>query len=303
MTKKIHNPHDRLFRASMQYPEVAKEFLQLHLPSSILNKIDWNTLIVCPNNFIDDELKLLQSDVLLKAYIEGKEAFFYILAEHQMKPDKLMAFRLVKYQIKIWDAYYKEVGREDFLPMPAIFPLVFYTGDGEYNTSRAIWELCGEQSELMKKIWCSMFSLVDVNKIPEEKLTSRRWAGTVEFIMRNQFRQHLTHELKKIANNFNFLIHEKDGQLVLELLSYIINIDDEHRDIKELTAIIHDQLLPEVERDIVTLAERLREEGAHKQQLEIAQRMLEEGADEAFVVKVTKLSVSKIRALQKKIHH
>ena len=88
---------------------------------------------------------------------------------------------------------------------------------------------------------------------------------------------------------------------MLELFTYIISIDDEHRNIQELTSIIHDQLLPEVESEIMTLAERLREEGSDQRDLEIALRMLEEGADEAFVARVTQLSNSKIKELQKKI--
>lgn len=305
MTQKIHNPHDKLFRASMQYPEVAKEFLDMHLPQSILKKLDLQSIVVCPNSYLDEELRLLQSDVLLKALVSNQNTYFYILAEHQKQPDKLMPFRLVKYMVRIWDAHYKEVGKKAALPLPVIFPLVFFTGSGDYHAARTIWELCGEQADIMQNIWCNMFALINANHIPEEKLTSHRWAGTVEFIMRNRFRQHLTHEIKKIANNLNYFFREKDGQLVLELLSYIVNIDDDHRNIQELTTIIHDQLSPEVEKEIMTLADRLREEGREegelKQQLEIAQRMLTEGADEAFVVRVTKLPRDKIKALQKKL--
>src|SRR3990167_1475835 len=247
MKKNIHHPHDKLFRASMQYPEVAKEFLELHLPESILKQLALNSIVVCPNSYIDEELRLLQSDVLLKTQVSCQETYFYILAEHQKQPDKLMPFRLVKYMVRIWDAHHKDVGKENILPLPVIFPLVFFTGSGDYNAARSIWELCGDQAKFMQQIWCSVFALIDVNCIPEEKLTSRRWAGTMEFIMRNRFRQHLTHEITKIAGNLNHLIYEKDGQLVLELLSYIVSIDDDHRSLQELTTIIHDQLSPEVE--------------------------------------------------------
>jgi predicted transposase/invertase (TIGR01784 family) len=83
--KEISNPHDKLFRASMQYPEVARDFLDAHLPIDIKSKIDMKTIIACPNTFIDEELKLTQSDVLLKSSMQGKEGYIYILAEHQSK--------------------------------------------------------------------------------------------------------------------------------------------------------------------------------------------------------------------------
>lgn len=106
----------------------------------------------------------------------------------------------------------------------------------------------------------------------------------------------------------NHLFLEKNGQLVLELLTYIVNVDDEHRDIQELIDIMHSQLSPDVENEIMTLAEKLRDEGrnegiakgADNKAIEIAKRMLEAGSDIAFVIKVTNLSTAQIKALQKK---
>lgn len=145
--------------------------------------------------------------------------------------------------------------------------------------------------------------MVDANTIPEEQLTSRKWSGTMEFIMTNRFKQHPDHEIQKIAGNLNYLMHEKNRQLVLELLSYIVDIDDEHRTIQEFISIIHD-LSPEVEEEIMGLAAKIRDEGKLegelKKGIEIAQNMLVEGSDPIFVAKVTKLRLDQIKALQKK---
>ena len=54
---------------------------------------------------------------------------------------------------------------------------------------------------------------------------------------------------------------EEKGQFVLRLLSYIMAVDEEHRNISELTNIIHDKLSPNVEKELMSLAEILREEG------------------------------------------
>ena len=40
----IHNPHDKLFKASLKHPEVAKEFLTLYLPTHILKELDLSIL-------------------------------------------------------------------------------------------------------------------------------------------------------------------------------------------------------------------------------------------------------------------
>lgn len=85
---------------------------------------------------------------------------------------------------------------------------------------------------------------------------------------------------------------------MIELLSYIINLDEENRTIKDFLTAIHDQVPVNVENQIMSLAERLIEEGELKGKLETAQNMLIEGADPVFVAKVTKLKLDVIKALQ-----
>jgi hypothetical protein len=63
----------------------------------------------------------------------------------------------------------------------------------------------------------------------------------MEFIMRNRFKEDPEHEIQKIAGNLNQLFHEKEKRLVLELLTYIVDLDDKHRNIQEFIAMIHDK--------------------------------------------------------------
>ena len=261
MKNDISNPHDKLFRASMQYPEVARDFLDTHLPADIKNKIDFKSIITCPNTFIDEELKLTQSDVLLKSNIEGKEGYIYILVEHQSKPDPFMPFRLLKYMIKIWDYHQSHAKQKNGLPFPAIFPMVFYAGKNTYNAPKAIWELCGDQSDLMHRIITQPFCLVDVNAASKNELIKRLWSGTMEFIMRQRFRQHISQEIEMIAENINRLLLEEKSQFVLQLLSYILAIDEEHHTANELIELMQSKLTPKAGDEIMSLAEILKEEG------------------------------------------
>ncbi len=267
MENYINNPHDKFFRASMQYPEVVRDFLDAHLPAEIKSKIDFKSIVVCPNTFIDEELKLSQSDVLLKSTIEEKVGYIYILCEHQSTPDPLMPFRLLKYLVKIWDYHLAHTKPKNKLPFPLIVPIIFYTGKGTYNAPRSIKELCGEQAELMRQILSDPFSVIDVNTIPESVLISRPWSGSMEFIMRHRFRQHISLEIEKIAENVNRLMLEEKSQFVLQLLSYILAIDDEHRTTQELIELVRDKLSPKAGDEIMSLAEQLQREGDLKGEL------------------------------------
>ena len=321
MKHKVTSPHDKLFRASMSHPEVARDFLSTHLPSEMSSKIDLKALHICPNTFIDEELKLTESDVLIKATIADGEGYIYVLAEHQSTQDQWMPYRLLKYMLKIWDYHRQHSKKRSILPFPVIIPVVFYTGARKYRAPRAIWELCGEQAELMRAIISEPFHLVDVNLIPESSLTSRQWSGTMEFLMRHRFRQHLSQELEKIAVSFNTLMLEDNSQFVLQLLTYIVVIDEEHRSEKELIELLQGKISPKVGGEIMGLADRImergmekgiekgrekgreegREEGELNKSLEIARNMLFEGCEPVFIAKITQLPMDQIKALQKEI--
>ncbi len=67
----IPTPHDAFFRASLQNPEVAREFVELYLPEHIKSQIDVQQLTPCPVTFVDEKLKLSHSDALLKTTLAG----------------------------------------------------------------------------------------------------------------------------------------------------------------------------------------------------------------------------------------
>ena len=98
----------------------------------------------------------------------------------------------------------------------------------------------------------------------------------------------------------------KQGQYVVELIKYILNIDDDQRDVAELVGLMHDNLSPDVEKEIMTLAERIEEKGMEKgmekgrleANLTSAKKMIKEGVDPAFIAKFTELSLAQIKKLQ-----
>jgi recombination-promoting nuclease RpnB len=314
MASTITSPHDKFFRASMAHPELVREFLTAHLPSDVGKKLDVHSLKVLPNTFIDEELKLTASDVLIQCQLDNQKAFLYVLAEHQSTPDPLMPFRLMKYMIKIWDYHRAHHKKKKALPFPAIFPLVFYTGNKDYLAARTLWDLCGDASDIMRHVFQHPFHLINVNKLPEQLMLTRTWSGTMEFLMRHRVRQHLSQEFKKIAQNINQLILINEDPFVLQLLSYVMAIDDEHRTLSELKNIIQNQLSPNAGDKIMSLAEILKEEGREQgleqgleqgrweAKLTMAKKMILNGVELPFVAKITEIPLNDIKKLQQQIN-
>ncbi len=97
----IPSPHDRFFRHALNDQRVAKAFFNFHLPNSIRQVVDLDSLQLRNDSFIDQELQLAITDVLFAANFAGKPGYIYLLAEHQSSPDRWMPFRLLNYMVRI----------------------------------------------------------------------------------------------------------------------------------------------------------------------------------------------------------
>ena len=102
MSTPVHSPHDKIFRASLRNIHVAKEYIQKTFPKSLLKMINLNKLEACPEIYVNRQLDLSEADVIYKAEIKGRSAYLYLAAEHQSSTDIFMAFRILKYNIVIW---------------------------------------------------------------------------------------------------------------------------------------------------------------------------------------------------------
>ena len=90
--------------------EVARDFLQLYLPAQFLSICDLNTLPLASGSFIEEDLRSSYSDILYSLQTQHGAGYIYALIEHQSLPDKLMAFRLMRYTL------------------PLVVPILFYHG-------------------------------------------------------------------------------------------------------------------------------------------------------------------------------
>ena len=52
--KKINNPHDKFVREIMEHIEAAQDFFQVYLPPNISDQLDYNTLEILKDSFIDE---------------------------------------------------------------------------------------------------------------------------------------------------------------------------------------------------------------------------------------------------------
>ena len=100
MERFSRTPHDAILRQMLTQKEVARDFLQLYLPAPFLSICDLNTLQLASGSFIEEDLRSSDSDILYSLQTRHGAGYIYALIEHQSSPDKLMAFRLMRYMLQ-----------------------------------------------------------------------------------------------------------------------------------------------------------------------------------------------------------
>jgi predicted transposase/invertase (TIGR01784 family) len=133
----IPNPHDALFKAVIGKPEHARGVLRAVVPPALAAALDWQSLTLRPGSFVDLALKEQHTDLLYSAtWQDGGELLAYFLFEHLSAPPKdgLMAYRLLRYQVRIWEDWLAAHPKAKSLPM--IIPVVLYHGVTPWSEPR-----------------------------------------------------------------------------------------------------------------------------------------------------------------------
>jgi hypothetical protein len=124
-------PHDSLFRFVFGKPVHAASELRAVLPAPLADRLNLANMHPVNGSFVDEELTNRHADVLMRTTLDGREAFVYVLIEHQSSPDRMMPLRMLRYLIRIWDRFLEEHPKAKRLPM--IVPLVVYQGSRRWT--------------------------------------------------------------------------------------------------------------------------------------------------------------------------
>lgn len=283
---------------------VAHEFLKRHLPKDLANKVDFNDLAMQPRSFISDVRKESVVDVLFKTTIDDKEAFIYLLAEHQSKPDELMPLRILKYTCNIIDdhlAKHKKALKGKAKKLPLIYPMVIYHGKTPYGHTTDIHDMVDAPKDLVEQYFLKPFHLIDLGQIEDERLKQHAWSGVMEFALKHIFARDILPHIENISTLL-YNLDKMDGRSFVEVVLQYFLERGEIKSKEQFFELVNDNISHEVGGDIMTLAEQLKKEGQKEKALEIARTLLEDGSDPSFVAKVTKIPLPQIKDLKKKLN-
>ncbi len=273
----LHQPNDKLLKATFSVPENARAFFKNHLPPELAVALDWSSLSLEPGSFIDPQFTSSESDLLFHIRLQQSEAFLYLLFEHQSSEDPRMALRLLSYILRIWERF-----AQNHAPpakLPAILPVVLAQGKRPWKTSTRLEDLIHLPPEVahILRPWqpTLVYQLLELVRIPYEKIL-----GTPEGILtlRALKAEPMEELLGDALWDEALLFSISEGGLE-RILRYILKAEENVSQLKERIEKIRAKPL---RTKTMTLADQLRLQGKIEGKIEGKQEGLSEGQRHAF---------------------
>ncbi|MDE5426987.1 Rpn family recombination-promoting nuclease/putative transposase [Raoultella ornithinolytica] len=301
-------PHDAVFKKFLRHMDTARDFLDIHLPSSLRQLCELETLRLESASFIEEDLRACYSDVLWSLKTTAGEGYIYVVIEHQSSPDAHMAFRLMRYAIAAMQRHL-DAGHKR---LPLVIPMLFYHGIATPYPYSLCWLDGFTHPAHARGLYATAFPLVDITVIPDDEIVQHRRVALLEFMQKHIRQRDLTGLVEQLIV---ILVKEytNDGQLKT-LFNYLVYSGDAPRFgrfIRELA-----RRAPQHHKEgLMTIAERLQEVGRRKGKLEghregqiagqrieglrIARMMLANGIALETVLRITGLSEEEITAAKR----
>jgi len=275
----IPNPLDRFFKQTFSRLDVTRGFLKKFLPDDVTRCLDLETLELQPTSFVDDELREVFSDLVFTLELAGsgrEESVVYLLFEHKSTPDRLVAFQLLKYVVRIGEQRLR-----DGLPLCCVLPIVVYHGVQPWNGARTLTDLVDCPPELTRFVPDMSLELFDLSRHPDEQLRDESLLQAVLMLLKYIYREELPERLFDVLKLLADLEHQPDGlECIRMVLRYVASGTDQMSG-EELRGVVRQSLKTKGEDLMPTIAEQWvqegREEGREEGLAEGRQKGIEQG--------------------------
>ena len=253
------------------------------LSAEIASRLDFSRLRDDKTSFVLDSLRKQISDlVFIVPFFDvtcetEREVLIFILIEHQSKPVMSMGFRMLLYMTLIWDEqrreWEKKKVKESEWRFRPILPVLFYTGDSNWNTPLSVTALMDLPTELEPFVPQYKTLFLNLNAIAPEKLTEHPhlFGWILRIIQKEKTSlENLVDELKQAVENIDKLTVDERIQWQ-RAIHYLLLLIYHRREPEE-----HAQLTDIVSKSVQN---RKRQEEVSNMGRTIAQSLIEEGRE------------------------
>lgn len=302
--------YDSAFKRFMMNVSNAKDFFFVHLPEELKSHCDFLTLQLQNSSFIDIKLRSRMSDILYLVRTKEGDIPIYLLIEHQSRPDKMIAWRMMNYAFSTMNQHLQQ----GYKSLPLVVPILFYHGKKKPYPFPVNWMSCFPLTSLANKLYSNNFSLIDLTSIDDDILLTHKKAAVMEIAMKYV---NSCHDLNKIAMLLSKAINQKncrdeDTIIVVEYLFSILDASDFEFVINKIVEQVDSH-----REVIMNIAWRLENKGFELGknegiklgktegieigkkivQIELAQNLLKENFDLSLIEKISGLSMQELEEL------
>ena len=308
-------PHDATFRQFLTQPEIARDFMELHLPAELRALCDLSSLKLESGSFVEDDLRQYFSDVLYSLKTTAGDGYVHVLIEHQSSPDRHMAFRLLRYAVAAMQRHL-EAGHKK---LPLVIPVLFYTGKRSPYPYSTRWLDEFDDPAVAEQLYGGAFPLTDITVIPDDDIMNHRSMAALTLLQKHIHQRDMATLTDRLATLL--MADTLSSSQVTVLIHYLLQAGesaDSEAFVRELA-----QRVPQHGDALMTIAQQLEQKGIEKGRMEgrqegiqlgeqrgiekgereatlkIARTMLQNGLDQSIVMQMTGLTEDELA----QIHH
>jgi predicted transposase YdaD len=286
----VNNPHDKAFRKVYKEPENARSLIINALPERVVSLMDLSTLEICKDSFIEADLADYCSDMLYRVkFRDGSLGSVYVLFEHKSYFDKYVHLQILEYMVKIWRLHIDQQGKGESAGLPIVLPLLICHGRKEWpkDTVRFTSLLTGPVGELSSYIPDFGFELFDLSCFSDEEIKGEVMSRVVLLLFKYSHNPDFHHKLPGILSLLKTLMEKKTGLQYLEtVLRYLTSvISEEELSLEKIKGIFEQSVSKEAGEYIMTIAEKLRNEGELRGRQEVKHERLRGGIEMGIVLR------------------
>ena len=126
METRIADDHDRRYKYLFSHPGFVERLFTSFVDEPFVKQLDFSTLERVKASFVSEEFARREADVIWKVSFQGRPIYLFLLIEFQSSVDRWMALRFLRY---LAEFYQSLVVEGQTAPLPAVFPLLLYSGD------------------------------------------------------------------------------------------------------------------------------------------------------------------------------
>lgn len=330
-----HNSHDRGYKYLFSHPDIVQELLESFVDMEWVSEVDFSQAELLSTSFVSEEFRYRESDVIYRLPLKERDLYIYLLIELQSTVDPLMAKRMLRYILDLYDLLDR---RGKFSRYPFVFPLLLYNGERKWTAATNFADLVDVPEalpELKKYVpqFC-YFSIIE-NSYSASVLEQIGNMVSSVFMLENSDEEHLIEVLleagRKISAQYDsridafltWLNHYLEKHATREMLEKgLAYIKSEHREVPVMLEKTLDRLFEKARRDGLQsgylegrqqgtrdgMQEGLQkgikkgiqkgiQKGMHRKAIETARVMILKGYDISTISEITGLSEEEIRGL------